>query len=513
MNNKILLQDLIDGLAARSGVAKKDAEAFVRAFFAQLEDSLRIEKLVKVKGLGTFKLVDVSSRESVNVNTGERFMIDGHSKISFTPDNSLRDLINKPFADFETVILNDSTSTEDMERIDVVDEPDVDTSEAEEESPVKLPVAPEEVAEEQILDANVEEVEEISIHEQDVTESQNPESSDPVASNPESEEPEHVVSSIREEIAVPQSDEPADSHDEPADEAGDSEEPAPMADAVHNPVQSALVQHVGQQQIEELNVASQHVEHQTIEQKTVNPKERSGLRLGWGSFILLLLVTIALMVASYVAGHFDVLSFTKDKNVSVPSVAAAPAVKSDTNDAATKPVLSAESDSISSSLPIESQAQAAEQQAEAGEGTNPVRQVDDPKYVQKTNEAKPEQKPAASKAEVTPVTVKPETKQTSVTTEPKPSNSQPDSTSKDSSLRAQNNNSSYPQLSKGKYTIVGVKATHTLKSGETLLKLSRTYYNGSNDYANYIMIMNNIKNPDVVPEGAVLKIPELAPKE
>ena len=69
--------------------------------------SLENEKTVKIKGLGTFKLVDVDSRESVNVNTGERFQIKGHTKVSFTPDTNLRDTINKPFAHFETVVLNE----------------------------------------------------------------------------------------------------------------------------------------------------------------------------------------------------------------------------------------------------------------------------------------------------------------------------------------------------------------------------------------------------------------------
>lgn len=68
---------------------------------------------MKVKGLGAFKLIDVESRESVNVNTGERFEIQGHTKVSFTPEPALKDLINKPFSHFETVVLNDNTVLED----------------------------------------------------------------------------------------------------------------------------------------------------------------------------------------------------------------------------------------------------------------------------------------------------------------------------------------------------------------------------------------------------------------
>ena len=74
--------------------------------------------MVKIKGLGTFKLIEVSDRESVNVNTGERIRIVGHTKVTFTPDNALRDQVNRPFAEFETVVLNESTSQQEMERID-----------------------------------------------------------------------------------------------------------------------------------------------------------------------------------------------------------------------------------------------------------------------------------------------------------------------------------------------------------------------------------------------------------
>ncbi len=123
MENKILLQELAEGLARRKGMTKREADTFVRTVFEIIEYYLQTDKMVKVKGLGTFKLVSVESRESVNVNTGERIQIKGHTKVSFTPDTSLRDQINKPFAEFETVILHENTSVEEMERID--DVPDV----------------------------------------------------------------------------------------------------------------------------------------------------------------------------------------------------------------------------------------------------------------------------------------------------------------------------------------------------------------------------------------------------
>lgn len=113
MNERLTIQDLTDLLAAKHSMTKKDAEAFVKEFFLLIEQALENEKTVKIKGLGTFKLIDVDSRESVNVNTGERFQIKGHTKVSFSPDANLRDTINKPFAHFETVVLNENTILED----------------------------------------------------------------------------------------------------------------------------------------------------------------------------------------------------------------------------------------------------------------------------------------------------------------------------------------------------------------------------------------------------------------
>ena len=113
MNEKITLQDLINLFGEKQGMSKKDAELFVRSLFDLIEEALATEKYVKVKGFGTFKLTEVDSRESVNVNTGERIEIQGHTKVSFTPDTTMKDLINKPFAHFETVVLNDGVEFED----------------------------------------------------------------------------------------------------------------------------------------------------------------------------------------------------------------------------------------------------------------------------------------------------------------------------------------------------------------------------------------------------------------
>lgn len=113
MNEKLNIQNLIDLLAEKHGIASKDAEDFVKIFFALIEEGLEQDRYVKIKGLGTFKLIGVESRGSVDVNTGERIEIQGHTKVSFTPDPTLKEIINRPFGHFETVILNENTVLED----------------------------------------------------------------------------------------------------------------------------------------------------------------------------------------------------------------------------------------------------------------------------------------------------------------------------------------------------------------------------------------------------------------
>ena len=117
MATKINLQQLAKTLAQKRNLPQKDAEAFLKTFFDAIIENVTADKMVKIKGLGTFKLIEVLDRESVNINTGERIVIPGHSKLSFTPENALKDLINKPFADFQTVVINEGTSIEEMEKI------------------------------------------------------------------------------------------------------------------------------------------------------------------------------------------------------------------------------------------------------------------------------------------------------------------------------------------------------------------------------------------------------------
>ena len=106
--------EIIDVFAEKHGIGQSEAEAFVKHFADLISEGLKKDKMVKVKGLGTFKVIEVKGRESVNVNNGERILIEGREKISFTPDAVMKDLVNKPFSQFDTVVLNDGVVFSDL---------------------------------------------------------------------------------------------------------------------------------------------------------------------------------------------------------------------------------------------------------------------------------------------------------------------------------------------------------------------------------------------------------------
>ena len=114
--SKNSLNGLADKLAEKSGLSQIEAELFIRKMFDVCHQGLAADKIVKMRWLGTFKVTSVKDRESVDVNTGERIIIEGRDKISFTPDNILKEIVNKPFAQFETVIVNDGVDFESIDK-------------------------------------------------------------------------------------------------------------------------------------------------------------------------------------------------------------------------------------------------------------------------------------------------------------------------------------------------------------------------------------------------------------
>ena len=134
--SKNSLNVLADKLAEKSGLSQIESELFIRKMFDVCHQGLAADKMVKMRWLGTFKVTSVKDRESVDVNTGERIIIEGRDKISFTPDNILKEIVNKPFAQFETVVVNEGV---DFDSIDKKYEDSLEDEEQEREQEVIKP--------------------------------------------------------------------------------------------------------------------------------------------------------------------------------------------------------------------------------------------------------------------------------------------------------------------------------------------------------------------------------------
>lgn len=259
--------------AADDTLDKKTCEAFARTLFEVVEEALLSDKFVKVKGFGTFKLVAVSDRESVNINTGERFQIEGHTKVSFIPDNTLKEEINRPFAHFETIDLSDETEQAELDAIDAAAaEEALENEEAEEtveEVAEEMPAA--EPAEEVVEEEVKEEVPEEVLKEDPVEETEEP-MEEPVAT-----EPQTIVTAEKKEEEPAKAEEPAadttlESKKNPEPEAEEQEE-APTA----------------------LPVSYEYTEQ---------PPRRP---FNWWKAIGVFFFVLALMLLSYFAGYYRLL--------------------------------------------------------------------------------------------------------------------------------------------------------------------------------------------------------------
>lgn len=259
--------------AADETLDKKTCEAFARTLFEVVEEALLSDKFVKVKGFGTFKLVAVSDRESVNINTGERFQIEGHTKVSFIPDNTLKEEINRPFAHFETIDLSDETEQAELDAIDAAaaeealenEEAEETVEEVAEEMPADEPS--EEVVEEEVKEEVPEEV----LKEEPVEEVEEP-MEEPVAT-----EPQTIVTAEKKEEEPAKAEEPAadttlESEKAPEPEAEEQEE-APTA----------------------LPVSYEYTEQ---------PPRRP---FNWWKAIGVFFFVLALMLLSYFAGYYRLL--------------------------------------------------------------------------------------------------------------------------------------------------------------------------------------------------------------
>ena len=203
---KLTIQEIAKILTVKNGLEPREASRFAAEMFSLILQRLQEGDAVKVKGLGTFKIINVEARESVSVRTGERVVIDSHAKVTFTPDTLMRELVNKPFSQFETVVLNDGVEFEDIKdevSEDTTEEPVVEepmteeTVVAEEPAAVEESVAVEEPIEEQTVIEEPAAVEKTPVVEESVAEEA------PVADEvPVAEEAPVVEESVVENLAA-----------------------------------------------------------------------------------------------------------------------------------------------------------------------------------------------------------------------------------------------------------------------------------------------------------------------
>ena len=469
MNERLTIQDLIDLLAAKHSMTKKDAEAFVKEFFLLIEQALENEKTVKIKGLGTFKLVDVDSRESVNVNTGERFQIKGHTKVSFTPDTNLRDTINKPFAHFETVVLNEGTVLEDtpMEESDEEEGAVSDTETEMIDSEIAGNAnAGGDIHKEIQLEEPVPTVEAVAVAEvpeTDANETGQPETEPELIATEEPEaeelpeveiEPESVSEEAPEEEPVEESSETVL---EPAKEQSEEtiiEEQKPETETTEEEEEKTVITEKAEVTAEQIIAQELHKanmepvtlqEQPEIEQpkatytdKDSDKKEKSAIPYLIATIIIVLLLCGGAILFIY---YPDLFSSSSDKNVvDMPEV--------------TQPV-------------------------------QPEAQLSDI-IAHKDTVAEAVQPQPVVKREPTAEPVKAESK---------PAQQQPTASAYSDSAS---------------YKITGTKTKYTIKEGETLTKVSLRFY-GTKAMWPYIVKHNPkvIKNPDNVPYGTTIEIPEL----
>ena len=140
---KLTIQEIAAVLQQKNGFDKREANSFVTTMFQIIQERLETDGIVKIKGLGTFKMIDVEARESVSVRTGERVVISGHAKVTFTPDATMKELVNRPFSQFETVVLNEGVEFSDLKE----QEEEVDDELRDEQEGESVATEPEQPAE------------------------------------------------------------------------------------------------------------------------------------------------------------------------------------------------------------------------------------------------------------------------------------------------------------------------------------------------------------------------------
>lgn len=463
---KISIQELATVLAENSSLNKKESLAFVTTMFDIIQEALERDRNVKIKGLGTFKIIDVEDRESVNVNTGERVLIEGHGKITFTPDPLMKELVNKPFSQFETVVLNDGVefgeTPEEVVEVSAM-MPDLGAKSEEEPEP--------EVAIEPEVESEPEVAPEPEVVPEPEPEPEVEASAIPLVdfgqSNDESEEtdediPEWVIEPAPESIEETPKEEPIveeeSTEEPPVEETPVKEEPdedIPEWVIEPMPTTEEPVEEESQEDTADEEPQEEPAEDEPIEEKFDEEVPSSSKKWIWAALLALLLG----LAGGYVLGNYFPFSiFQSLQSPKSAEVKEAPA-------------------------PVVKESPKAEK-VEKTEAENPQSEAE--------QKAEPETKPEA----------KPEVKE--VKPEPQPEKKSEVSTGEDiHAVYAAKD----VRVRTGAYRIIGTKKVVKAKEGETLLTISKRNLGPGMEC--YVEAYNDIKASTVLKEGQEIKIPDL----
>ena len=451
MKQKLLLSDFAQWLSEKEGITKKEAQTFLRTLFQIVEQGLTDDQFVKIKGLGTFKLVTVNERESVNINTGERFQIGEHNKIAFIPDASMKEIINRPFAHFESVDLSDETDTAELDAVDEavkqefppISEEETSTAEesipttveviTESSHPTSLPEKQKDVTEEVSEESNL--TEEIPTEFATITEGleekkaeEKAEETEALAQAEEKAEETEALAQAEETEALAQAEETEAlaqaeavtiTAKETASESQASEEETLIPE--ETPIQVVSTNEKTDAMGTEAEISVSQPTTLTVSGAAVEEEEDT--RRPWLRRTLMALFVLLLCTASYFAGYYRLLC--------PPCASTAP----------TAPATKVQPDSAQAKKPQAAKKDSAAVSAASQTASKPLNEAKDSvKQPQKQEEA--------------------------------------------------------------------VTRTHTIRVGDNLSRIARKYY-GDDHYVDFIIRKNNLKNADNIHVGKVLVLPPL----
>lgn len=486
MDKKLNFTDLSDFFAKNVGVSTADAESFLHTFFDIIVEGLEKDGIVKINGLGTFKVVEVESRSSVNINTGERFEINGHNRLTFIPADSLKEIINAPFAMFEPVEVDD----------------DIDDEEEEEEK--EFVINEETTVEELAIAENMLPDEEISVNEENIVAEAKEtivrvaEIEEEMPQEVAAEENSIVSANIDEEMPIEESDyipeyNVAEKIEEEVEiEKEISAEEAVVTEETEIIEESACI-NAEEEKCEETVIveaivpAAEETSKKEIRIPEKGEKEifyhtlpRKKKQNRFSKVAILFALIIACVAGAFIGLHFYKQNITPTNNLK-EQIAVTEVEKSEEVNV-TENIDSTEVDSvvvandstiniIADTIDAEKEAVVSQEDSVAKDTIVPVIQL---------KEEKPETKPAESFKVVDAL--------------------------------ARRELSTIFVADTTDYRIAGTICTHKVKSEETLIRISQKYY-GDKRLWPYIVKYNNMIRPNELACDMLLKIPKLVPKK